>query len=204
MNFKFLDTGALYRAVALHLRDIGLDEKSTDEEISHNLRIVKILLKDEDVCIGFKSSTKNGFSLCTPVTEMIRTPEIGKYASIFSARKPVRDFLFQTQREVALYNNVVAEGRDMTTVVFPDAWKKFYLDASEMERAKRRYIQLKAKNSNITFQEALDDIRNRDQRDINRDIAPLKIAEDAIYIDTTNMTPEEIIKFMGKIMEIDL
>ncbi|MCX7913935.1 MAG: (d)CMP kinase [Thermodesulfovibrionales bacterium] len=198
LNFRFLDTGALYRAVALYLKSSGLNEDSPDKEILSHLKMIKIFFENEDICIAYDSC--NGgildYSLCISVTEEIRSPEIGHYASIFSARQPVRDFLFSIQREVAFYDDVVAEGRDMTTVVFPDAWKKFYLDASETERAKRRYLQLKAKNLNITFQEALDDIRKRDERDLNRPIAPLRIAEDAIYIDTTNKGPEEVIEFI--------
>src|SRR5208283_162907 len=137
---------------------------------------------------------KNGLVfLCNrDVSQAIRTPEAGHYASVFSARKPVRDFLLQIQRDAALHNDIVAEGRDMTSVVFPHAWIKFYLDASEESRAQRRYLQLKEKGMSVTMQEALKDVRERDLRDSRRDIAPLKRAEDAIYIDTTLMSLEEV------------
>lgn len=204
LGFQFLDTGALYRAAALHLIENGLDENSSDEEISSALSKIQIAFIDNEVCILDKLGSKNnllGFSLCRDISQDIRTPKVGHYASVFSARKPVRDFLLDTQREAALSHDIVAEGRDMTTVVFPSAWKKLYLDASEMERANRRYEQLRAKGMNISLQEAEEDIRERDIRDMSRDIAPLKRAEDANYIDTTYMSPEEIIKFILNILD---
>lgn len=203
LGFRFLDTGALYRAAGLYLIETGLNEDSLDEEILSALSKIKIAFVDDDVCILDSSSKKGfcGFSFCRDVSESIRTPKAGHYASVFSARKPVREFLLDTQREAALSHDIVAEGRDMTTVVFPDAWKKFYLDASEKERADRRYKQLRAKGLNITLQEAIEDVRERDIRDMSRDIAPLKIAKDAIYIDTTSMSPEEIINLISKMIE---
>ncbi len=198
LGYRFLDTGALYRAAALYLVDAGLNEDNSDDEISSALSRIKIVIVGDDVCIVDNAEKKGycGFSLCLNVSEDIRTPKVGHYASIFSAKKPVRDFLLDTQRDAAFSDNIVAEGRDMTTVVFPHAWKKFYLDASEKERANRRYKQLLQKGLNITLQEAIDDIRDRDRRDTSRELAPLKKAEDAIYIDTTNMSPEEIIDHM--------
>ncbi len=206
LGFQFLDTGALYRAAALHLIEKGLDENSSDEEILSALGKIQITFIDNEVCILDKLRSKNnllGFSLCRDISQDIRMPKVGHYASVFSARKPVREFLLNTQRETALSHDIVAEGRDMTTVVFPDAWKKFYLDASEKVRADRRYKQLQEKGLNITLQEAIEDIRERDIRDMSRDIAPLKIAEDAIYIDTTRMTPEKIINLMSEMIAFD-
>ncbi len=199
LGFQFLDTGALYRAAALHLIEKGLDENSSDDVISSVLSKIEITFIDDEVCILDKFSQQNNllaFTLCRDISQDIRTPKVGHYASVFSARKPVRDFLLNAQRDTALSNDIVAEGRDMTTVVFPDAWKKFYLDASEVERANRRYNQLRAKNMGITWEEALTDIKDRDMRDMSRDIAPLKRAQDASYIDTSDMSPEEVINYI--------
>ncbi|MEW6115529.1 MAG: (d)CMP kinase [Nitrospirota bacterium] len=185
LGFQLLDTGALYRAVALHLRRQQVEPESTDAEIRDKLENVSIIFKEGKVLLNGED-----------VSEAIRTTEAGHYASVFSARKVVRDFLFQVQRDAALHSDIVAEGRDMTTVVFPDAWKKFYLDASEESRAKRRYQQLKEKGIATTMEEAIRDVRERDIRDSKRDIAPLKRAEDALYIDTTNLTPEEVLSLI--------
>jgi cytidylate kinase len=189
LGFQFLDTGAIYRATALHLRRRGLKKDSSDEEITNALKGVEI------VFIGGKVFLKDASrSYGEDVSEEIRTTEAGHYASVFSARKVVRDFLLQIQRDAAIENNIVAEGRDMTTVVFPNAWKKFFLDASGEGRAKRRYLQLKEKGMNITMEEALRDVQERDKRDSSRDIAPLKRADDAIYIDTTDLALNDVVK----------
>ncbi len=204
IGFQFLDTGALYRTAALYLIEKGLDENSSDNDISSALEEIQIKFIGDEICIVNKSDLKNGilgFSLCRDISQEIRTPKIGHYASVFSARKPVRDFLLNAQRDAAISNNIVAEGRDMTTVVFPFAWKKFYLDASEIERANRRYKQLEAKGIKISIQEAIDDIKERDHRDMSRDIAPLRRTEDAIYIDSTNLSPQEIIDLIFKVIK---
>ena len=183
LGFQFLDTGALYRAAALYLRQRSIVPESPDEDI---LRVIG----DAVITLDGKSVFLND----EDVSEAIRTTEAGHYASVFAARKVVRDFLFQIQRDAAVSNDIVAEGRDMTTVVFPDAWKKFFLDASEEGRAKRRYLQLKEKGVEIAIEEAIRDIRERDVRDSSRDVAPLKRADDAIYIDTTHVGLEEVVE----------
>ncbi|MDO8746300.1 MAG: (d)CMP kinase, partial [Thermodesulfovibrionales bacterium] len=132
------------------------------------------------------------------VSEKIRTTEMGHYSSVFSARKIVRDFLLDMQRSASLNADLVAEGRDMTTVVFPDAWKKIYLDASVEERVRRRYLQLKEKGINITESDAKKNIVERDARDSGRDIAPLRKAEDAVLIDSSSMTIDTV---LGNIMK---
>lgn len=183
LGFQFLDTGALYRAAALHLTRKGIKPESSDDEIINALKDVVIALNGEKVFL-------NGGD----VSEAVRTTEAGHYASIFSAKKAVRDFLLQVQRDAARYNDIVAEGRDMTTVVFPDASKKFYLDASVEVRARRRYLQLKEKGIEITMDEALRDVMERDERDSKRDISPLRKADDAVYINTTGLTLNDAIK----------
>jgi len=197
LGFQFLDTGALYRAVALHLRRKGLDADNTDEEIRDALKGVSVFFKDGRVFLKDNSRLKTQNSELfsgEDVSEEIRTTEAGHYASVFSAKKAVRDFLLQIQRDAAIENDIVAEGRDMTTVVFPNAWKKFYLDASEEGRAKRRYQQLKDKGIDIAMEAALKDVRERDIRDSSREIAPLKRADDAIYIDTTDLSLDEVLE----------
>lgn len=224
LGFQFLDTGALYRATALHLRRNGLHENSANDEIEKALEGLSVTFKNNRVFIreaSLKDSNKSADTnikkenstssfvadnssllLGEDVSDAIRTTEAGHYASVFSARKAVRDFLLDLQRDAAVYNDIVVEGRDMTTVVFPDAWKKFFLDASEESRAKRRCTQLKEKGMDITIEEALKDVRERDIRDRSRDIAPLKRADDAIYIDTTDMSLNAVVdKAMKALLE---
>lgn len=182
LGYQYLDTGALYRALALHLLRKGVDPEGADGDIANASKDADIRLDSEEVFLNGED-----------VSDAIRTPECGHYASVFSARRSVREHLLNLQKEAALRFNVVAEGRDMTTVVFPDADVKIYLDASEESRAKRRYRQLNEKGMSITMGQALNDVRERDFRDRNRDIAPLRMAEDAVYLDTTNMELEQVV-----------
>jgi len=183
INFKYLDTGAFYRAIALYLHRKGINISASDDKIKRIIKGLNIEFKDSKIFINKKD-----------VSSLIRTPEIGYYSSIFSTKKIVRDFLITPQRKFAERYNTVAEGRDMGTIIFPNAWKKFYLDASIEERAKRRYFQLIKINKNFTMEHAIKDIKERDFRDMHRSIAPLKIPKDAIYIDTTKLTIEETVK----------
>ncbi|HTZ18005.1 MAG TPA: (d)CMP kinase [Dissulfurispiraceae bacterium] len=182
LGFQYLDTGALYRALALHLTKKGIGAEAPDNEIVDAITDAEIRLECDKVVLNGEN-----------VSDAIRTPEAGHFASVFSARKSVRDHLFVIQKEAGDHSDIVAEGRDMTTVVFPDARVKIYLDASEEGRARRRYLQLKGKGMPITMSEALNDVQERDFRDKNRDIAPLRKAEDALYIDTTNMAFDEVV-----------
>lgn len=182
LGFQLLDTGALYRAVGLYLRRKAIGYDISDADLERELIGVavgfdngKVVLNGEDVSVA------------------IRTVEAGNDASVFSARKPVRAFLLQMQRDAGIQNDIVAEGRDMTTVVFPDAWRKFFLDASETGRAERRFRQMEEKGTPIAMEDAIRDIRDRDIRDSGRDIAPLRRADDAIYLDTTDIGIDEVI-----------
>ncbi len=185
LGFQLLDTGALYRAVGLHLRRKSVRYDISDEKLEKELAgaVVgfsegRVILNDEDVSAA------------------IRTVDAGNDASLFSARKPVRAFLLQMQRDAGESGNIVAEGRDMTTVVFPSAWRKFYLDATETGRAGRRFRQMAEKGTPISMEDAVRDIRDRDLRDSSRDIAPLRRADDAIYIDSTHLSIEQVIEAM--------
>ena len=189
LGFSYLDTGALYRAVALALREKGIKPEDSDEKLKNTLSVTDVSFKNGKVSLNGKD-----------VSEEIRTTEMGHYSSVFSARKIVRDFLLEIQRNASHHSDLVAEGRDMTTVVFPNAWKKFYLDASVEERAKRRYLQLKEKGINITESEARKDVVERDARDSGRDIAPLRKADDAVLIDSSSMTINKVLENILKVV----
>ena len=191
LGFQYLDTGALYRAVAYHffIKFDHIKDFSTlsDREIKKELEKIKIHYENSRIFL-------NGHD----VSLLIRDPEVGAVTSQMSAKKVIRDFLLPLQRDFAQIMDIVAEGRDMTTVVFPDAWKKFYLDASPEIRAKRRYEQLLNLGKEITFEEALKDVIERDKRDSSRQNAPLRISKDAFYIDTSELTTKEVISIILK------
>jgi cytidylate kinase len=181
LDFDYLDTGALYRAVALALMKLGLREDSSDELISSVLLLTQVFFKDGKVVL-------NG----TDVSEEIRSQEASHFASVFSARVPVRRYLLDIQRKAALTADLVAEGRDMTTVVFPDAFAKFFLDASVEERAKRRTRELRSKGYEVEESRIKMEIAERDARDARRDIAPLRKADDAYFIDSTGLSIKDV------------
>jgi cytidylate kinase len=189
MGFDYLETGALYRVVALALRSKDIDIEDSDSKIME-------VLKKTDIAFN----NRRVFLNKTDVSEDIRSKEIDYYSSVFSARKVVRDFLLGAQRNTATYNNIVVEGRDTTTVVFPNAWKKIYLDASLDERAKRRYLQFKDKAIYATPEEAKRDVMERDMRDSDRDLAPLRKTENVFFLDSSNLsleqTKEKILRFI--------
>ncbi len=191
LGFEYLDTGALYRAAALDLVRQGLGEEASDDEISSALLKTKVEFEKGRVLL-------NG----TDVSEEIRSPQAGHYASVFSARRPVRSFLMESQRDAALKADLVAEGRDMTTVVFPEAFSKIYLDASVEERTRRRTEELREKGFAVDEERIRLEIVERDARDSGRELAPLRKAEDAFYIDSTGLTKEEVLrKVVGLVRE---
>lgn len=181
LNYDYLDTGALYRAVALHLRQLGLDVNSTDQEIASALRMTNVSFRRGRVLVNN-----------VDVSDHIRSTDAGHYASVFSARKPVRDYLLDVQRDMADQTNLVAEGRDMTTVVFPDAYIKIYLDASPGERMQRRKLELTDRGQDIDDHKIKKEINERDTRDSEREIAPLKKADDAYLVDSTGLSIQEV------------
>lgn len=183
IGFYYLDTGSLYRSLGVYLYEGGISESDDDDLISSRLQQLKMDYDGKGVII-------NGIDY----SDKIRTPYAGHLASVFSAKKIIREYLLEYQREFGRNHNLVAEGRDMTTVVFPDAWRKFYIDASQKIRAERRYKQMIQLGKAITYEESLRDVITRDERDMNREIAPLRRAEDAIYIDTTNLSIDEVVE----------
>ncbi|MDK8282290.1 MAG: (d)CMP kinase [Peptoniphilus lacrimalis] len=177
LNIIYIDTGAMYRAITLKLKDI--DKKYYQEACNNtNIEFInnKIFLDGKDV------------------SSQIRSEEISKLTSDISKIDFVRKKLVSIQKEIADKNSVVMEGRDITTVVLPDADYKFYLNASPEIRAKRRTLQLKEKGLNADYKEIIRDIKKRDNNDIKRENSPLKVADDAIVIDSSNLTAEESIE----------
>jgi cytidylate kinase len=186
-GFRYLDTGALYRATALGLMQRGLDEGAFDDDIKRALEGMSVSYFEGRVVLDGRD-----------VEGEIRTPEVGHFSSVFSARRSVREFLMPVQKRAAEDHELVVEGRDMTTVVFPDAWMKIYLDASVDARAKRRFMQLKDMGIEADMGRASRDVVVRDERDSSRDIAPLKRADDALYIDSSSLEAEEVVEIVIK------
>lgn len=182
LGFIYVDTGALYRTIALYA---SIHNLSSEKELIDQLDEIEIEL-------SFIGGIQR-ISLCgEDVTDDIRTPEISMGASKVSAIPEVREFLFDLQQKMAHEQNVIMDGRDIGTVVLPDADLKIFLTASADERASRRYLELKEKADCPTYEEIRDDIIRRDYNDSHRAIAPLRQAEDAVLIDTTDMGFHEV------------
>lgn len=179
LGFIYVDTGALYRAVAYFMLSHRIDVNKEDKVASYLCDVVPELKYID----GIQHVFLNG----EDVSDKIRTPEVSMGASAVSAIPRVRDFLFDLQKKIAAENNVVMDGRDIGTVVLPNADVKIYLTASAEERARRRHKELTEKGENVSFEEVLADVNKRDYNDTHREIAPLKQAEDAILCDTTNV-----------------
>lgn len=193
LSYNFLDTGAMYRAFAFVAVKNGAE---------NDKNLFLPLLTDFN--IEFISDRDNQHVICNgeDVSDKIRTPEISMWASTLSKEQEVREKMGYLQRKIGEKGKIVAEGRDMGTVIFYDAFVKFFLDASPKVRAERRYKELKDKNINISFNEVLSDIIKRDEQDSSRDLAPLKPADDAIIIDTSSLSIEEVVKIMyAKVQE---
>ena len=181
LGYKYLDTGALYRAIAWKARK----EKISSDNISS----VKIMMENTNI----KITTDRIMVDDLDVTSDIRTNEIGELSSRISALPVVRKGLFNIQKEICLQGNVVIEGRDTGTTIFPEAENKFFLDASLEERARRRYEELKTQSTDITIESTMADIKKRDMRDSSRKNSPLKKTADMIQIDSTNMSIKEVV-----------
>ena len=179
LGYIYVDTGALYRAVGLKFSNCGVDEK-LDCNISE-------ILNGTTVDIRFIDGEQHVFLDDSDVNDMIRTPKASMMASAVSAKPEVRAFLLEMQRKLARENNVLMDGRDIGTVVLPDATVKIFLTASAKVRAERRYKELIEKGSNVTFEEVYEDMVQRDYNDTHRKIAPLKQADDAILADTSEL-----------------
>lgn len=184
LGFYYVDTGAIYRAVGYHMWMMGIGPKDADG-IHRFLDDVNLSVEYDDD--GMQHMILNG----KDVTDEIRTPLMSSYASGVSAQACVRDFLLDMQRKLARRHNVVMDGRDIATVVLPNADVKIFLTASPEIRAKRRFAELQAKGEKTTLEKVLSDMKARDKQDSTRTVAPLRCAPDAVKLDTSEMNLEE-------------
>lgn len=191
LGYLEIDTGAMYRAMAWLVRKSGLDL----EDIQAVERFCREAQVELYLANGCTMVLANGYD----VTACIRTPEISILTSRVSALAPVRAAMVELQRKMGTKGGVVMDGRDIGTVVFPDADLKFFLSASAEERGRRRFLELQAKGVETTLEETIKDVVLRDQHDSERDLAPLRQAEDAILIDSTGLSIEQVITMMEQL-----
>jgi cytidylate kinase len=193
LGFVLVDTGALYRVVALASQRAGIpwDDGDRVGALAHAL-VAREGLHLERTPSGLRVRLDG-----EDVSEAIRTPDIGMGASLVSAHPAVRDALLEMQRQAGRPGGVVLEGRDIGTVVFPEAEVKFFLTARPEVRARRRYDELRAKGSTVTFEETLADVRRRDEQDSTRSVAPLRQASDAALVDSSEMGIDETVQRMA-------
>lgn len=184
LGYRYVDTGAMYRAFAVAANDGGVD-LSSEEALSGFVTTARITYGEDG------SVSVNGVDL----TGRIRTEEAGRLASVASSKKPVRRFLVEYQKSIGKDGSVVMEGRDIGTVVFPDADVKFFLDAPHGVRAKRRHLELKGKGIESEF-DVSRKIEERDRRDTTRENSPLRMADDAVFIDTGSVGADEVVERM--------
>lgn len=190
LGFIYVDTGALYRAIALSMLRRNAD---TEEQIIGSL-------KELNVTLGYQDGEQHVFANGEDVSGLIRTPEVTMAASKVSAIPEVRKYLFDLQQNLAKTNSVVMDGRDIGTVVLPDADVKIFLTASPEKRAMRRYLEMQEKNIvGQTYEEVLADVIRRDEQDMNREIAPLRQAEDAVLVDTSDLDLNESEQLLLKV-----
>jgi cytidylate kinase len=188
LSYVYLDTGALYRAMALKVRMASLSPDNR-EKIAVLCGSTAIALRERD---GSTRIVLDG----EDVTELIRTPEISMLASTISALPEVRDALLSVQRDSARDGGVVAEGRDMGTVVFPGADVKFFLTAGAEERGRRRWLELRERGHEVSLEEVQRDVFQRDRQDSEREIAPLRPSDDGVLVDSTGKTIDEVVEEM--------
>ena len=188
LGWNILDSGALYRTLTYLIDQQGI-------AIKEFLQKQEVLIKDFEVSfqIGSLGEPVSIFLKEEDITNLVRTEEIAEKTSAFSSLKEIRDFIRPCQRAFKQPPGLIADGRDMGTVIFPDADLKIYLTASLEERAKRREIQLKRLGTKVNMRTLLDELEARDKKDIERDLSPLKPAEESFVIDTTGLSPEEVL-----------
>ncbi len=193
LGYIYVDTGALYRTVGLKFLNLGYDTELNCD--------IDEILKDTKIDIKFIDNEQRVFLDGNDVSDKIRTPEASMMASAVSAKPPVRAFLLEMQRKLARENNVLMDGRDIGTVVLPNATVKIFLTASAEVRAKRRYNELVEKGMDVSYQDIYDDMVKRDYNDSHREIAPLKPAEDSVIADTSDCTFDGSLKLILDIIE---
>ncbi|MGD2186229.1 MAG: (d)CMP kinase [Desulfobacterales bacterium] len=192
LGYRYVDTGALYRGVAYEVRRRGINPENEDElqHLCHQIQL------DFDL----KGTDWRLHSGGTDISEHIRSPEISMLASAVSAKSIVREYLLEVQRDIGQKKAAVFEGRDMGTIVFPEADVKFFLDASSKTRALRRYQEFESKSSQ-SLEEVAQDMKKRDTDDSTRNLAPLKPADDAIRIDSDDLSVEQVVAIMLSYIE---
>lgn len=188
LNFKYIETGSMYRAVAWKAQQAGIDPGDTERvaEVARTISIEfqpgverqKVMVDGEDL---------------TPV---LKTETIGRLAAVVAANKAVREIMVAQQQNMGQNGNAVMDGRDIGTVVFPDAEKKFFLVADQKERAQRRHEEIKAKHPEVTFERIYEQLQQRDYEDENREVSPLVPAKDSIRLDTTQMNIDDVVAQM--------
>lgn len=190
LNLVNIDTGATFRCVALYMlrENITIHEEEKLEDILNKINIE--MRQNNEIFLNGEN-----------VTTRIRENDVNDFVSIVSTIPVVRNKLLHLQRNIAKGQNIIMEGRDIGTVVFPNADVKIYLDATPEERARRRILQNREKGIDVTYEEVLKNIKDRDKRDSTRKVAPLKMAEDAIYLDSTNLSIEQVVEKIIKIIE---
>ena len=194
LGYYYVDTGAIYRTVAYFMDLLGISPKDADGVSRYIDELTIDIYYDEN---GLQHMLMNGMD----VTHEIRTPDISQKASLVSAQPVVREMLLDMQRDVARENNVIMDGRDIGTVVLPQADVKIFLTASAEIRAQRRHAELVAKGGKDTFEQVLADIQRRDHQDSTRAIAPLKAAKDAVTVDTSAMDIDEVVAAIRLIVQ---
>lgn len=185
LGLNYLDTGALYRAIAFFLNRNGILPKDT-EQLQELVSAIPVKLESGRVFVDGED-----------VTALIRSPAVDVIVSDYSALRSVREALLSLQREQARYGSLVAEGRDVGSVVFPSASLKFFMTASQQARADRRYLELQNKGISVKREEILEQIQERDRIDSSREIAPLTVPEGAVYIDTSGMSEDEVVEHLA-------
>ena len=193
LGFIYVDTGALYRSVGVYALRNGINTKSGEQ--------LKKALPDIKVELVFKDGVQHVYLNGEDVSEEIRTPKASMAASDVSAVPEVRSFLFDLQRDIAVKNNCIMDGRDIGTVVLPNAECKIFLTASPECRAQRRYKELIEKGENVKYEDVLNDVNERDYNDSHRKIAPLKPSEESVIADTSKLSLDESIALIVKIIK---
>ena len=192
LGYIYADTGALYRAVGLKFSKSGVDISLGSD--------IKKVLSETEIDIRFIGGEQHVFLDGEDVSGLIRTPEASMTASAVSAKPAVREFLLEMQRKLARENNVIMDGRDIGTVVLPNADVKIFLTASVKVRAERRFRELTEKGESVNFQDVYDDIEKRDYNDMHRAVAPLKQAEGAVLADTSDLSLDDSVALVIKII----
>jgi cytidylate kinase len=193
LKYLYLDTGAMYRAVALAVQRAKLDPED-EEALAQICAQIRLSFKGE-------GDEQKIYLDGAEVTQEIRQPEIGWLASVVSTKRPVREAMVQLQRKLGERGRIVAEGRDTGTVVFPQAEFKFFLTAQIEERARRRQEELRAKGYQVPMEEVQREINRRDAQDAGRELAPLRPAPDAHIIDSTRLSPQEVVDLMLELIK---